>query len=132
VLWLRCLGGGLTITPTLRRGALLLALGLIAGCAGVAPPSPAELAREDADTIRIAAKIRHACLGSGLFKLADGAVAAAVPAAELPVALTNAGVDLVCANPERFAREASTIEWLGRELKAKIAEERGRRSDGSE
>jgi hypothetical protein len=38
-----------------------------------------------------------ACMSSGLFKLVDGTVAAAVPVAALPVALVNAGVDLALA-----------------------------------
>jgi hypothetical protein len=55
-----------------------------------------------------------------LFKMADGLAAALVPAADLPIAAVNAGVDLVCAHPERFAADISTLEWLARNLKAEI------------
>jgi hypothetical protein len=95
------------------------------GCTAPAPIAPAEQARVDSDTARIEHKIAAACLGSGLFKMADGAVAAALPAAEIPVVLVNAGVDLVCADPARFAGDVSTIEWLGRHLREAIAKHRG-------
>ncbi len=61
-------------------------------------------------------RIIRACTQSGLFKLADGVVAAAVPAASLPIAVVNAGVDRVCADPERFSRDISTVEWVLKNL----------------
>lgn len=68
------------------------------------------------DTAKIEAGIVKACLGSGLFKLADGMVAAAVPVAGLPVQVVNAGIDLVCADPARFAADAGTVAWLAKNL----------------
>jgi hypothetical protein len=51
--------------------------------------------------------------------LAGGALEIAVPAATLPVAAVNAGVDKVCADPERFAADVSTEEWLLKNLPRK-------------
>ncbi len=64
----------------------------------------------------ITARIVSACLQSGLFKIADGFVAAAIPAASLPIAVLNAGVDRVCADPERFSADISTVEWVAKNL----------------
>ncbi len=58
------------------------------------------------------ARIVKACMSSGLFKLVDGAVALAVPAASIPVALVNAGVDKVCTHPETAAMDIVTLEQL--------------------
>jgi hypothetical protein len=85
----------------------------LSGCA-MPPPDDARLI---ADTARIQGKIETICLGSGLFKTADGVVSMLVPAANLPVMLVNAGVDAVCAHPAAFAHDASTVEWLVRNLK---------------
>jgi hypothetical protein len=66
----------------------------------------------------VMARIATACMGSGLFKVADGTLAAFVPATALPAALINAGVDQVCANPAQFAANVTTVEWLVRTLAA--------------
>jgi hypothetical protein len=97
----------------------LIALGMI-GLAGCGAMTPADQTRFGVDSVRIQAKIETLCLGSGLFKAADGAVAMFVPAANLPVALVNAGVDRVCAHPAAFAQDASTVEWLARNLAARL------------
>jgi hypothetical protein len=104
----------------LAFGSLLLA---IAGCVH-APPSPTEIARVDQDTARVTRDIAATCLGSGLFKMADGAVARSMPAAELPIDVINAGVDVVCSRPDLFARDAATIEWLARNLRDAIRRRR--------
>ncbi len=68
----------------------------------------------------ITARIIAACTGSGLFKLVDGGVAMAVPAAALPVAVVNAGVDRVCADPVAFSADLSTVEWVAKNLASKL------------
>ena len=56
--------------------------------------------------------IVDACMGSGLFKAADGVVTMFVPAATLPVDLVNAGLDVVCAHPNIFgAADARAADW---------------------
>ena len=77
---------------------------LLVGCQPQ-PPDPAVVQR-----------ILAACTQSGLFKLAGGALAIAVPASTLPLAVVNAGVDKVCADPERFAGDISTVEWVVKNL----------------
>ncbi len=86
---------------------------LLAGCGAILPLQNTPY--NPALTERIVA----ACLQSGLFKLADGLVAAAVPAASLPIAIVNAGVDRVCADPERFSHDISTVEWVIQNLARK-------------
>ena len=66
------------------------------------------------------ARIVAACTDSGLFKLATGALEIAVPATTLPVAVINAGVEKVCADPQRFAGDVSTVEWVEKNLRASI------------
>jgi hypothetical protein len=81
----------------------------LAGC----QPQPADPA--------VVQRIVAACTQSGLFKLAGGVAAIAVPAATLPVAVVNAGVDKVCADPERFAGDVSTVEWVVKNLPRRSA-----------
>lgn len=87
-------------------GVSALVLGL-AGCGGVTmqPADPA-----------VTQRIVQACTASGLFKAVDGALSAAVPAAALPVMVVNAGVDVVCRDPARFAGDVSTVEWVIKNL----------------
>lgn len=91
------------------RKPLISMLGAVAlaGCAGVVaqPADPATTAR-----------IVTACTASGLFKAVDGTLSAAVPAAALPVMVVNAGVDVVCRDPARFAGDISTVEWVVKNL----------------
>jgi hypothetical protein len=108
----------------MNRSRLLAAAAvmmMLVSCSTPPAPPPTEQARLDRDTARVEHEIKTTCLGSGLFKFADGAIAAAVPAAGIPIALVNAGVDFVCAHPDRFAQDASTVEWLTRNFKAEIA-----------
>ena len=64
----------------------------------------------------VVARIERICTASGFFKLVNGAVVLAVPAAAIPIALLNAGVDQVCLDPERFAGDAATLKWLAKNL----------------
>jgi hypothetical protein len=80
----------------------------LAACADVTP--------DPATTARIQKDIVQACLSSGLFKMATGAVTMVVPAATLPIDVLNAGVNVVCADPARFANDASTVEWVIKNL----------------
>ncbi len=68
----------------------------------------------------VTARIIAACTESGLFKLVDGGVAMAVPAAGLPIAVINAGVDRVCADPAAFSADISTTEWVAKNLASKL------------
>ncbi len=77
----------------------------LAACVPQQPADPA-----------VTGRIVRACTASGLFKAVDGAVTMAVPAAALPVMVVNAGVDIVCADPARFAADISTAEWVVRNL----------------
>lgn len=98
---------------TKETGMLFLLAGLLfllAGCVGM-PSAPVPI------DPKIASAIGRACADSGLFKVADGTLTVFVPAAALPVALVNAGVDQVCANPDKFAADASTVVWLIKMLK---------------
>ncbi len=81
----------------------------VAGC-GITPQSA---------NPEVVQRIVAACTASGLFKAVDGALSAAVPAAALPVMVINAGVDRVCADPQRFAGDISTVEWVVRNLAAR-------------
>jgi hypothetical protein len=82
----------------LRSISILLLLG---ACVASQPTDP-----------KVAADIVKVCMASGFFKIVDGVVALAVPAAALPIALVNAGVDIVCKTPETHSADPSTIEWL--------------------
>lgn len=94
------------------KAPALFALALsLAGC--VSPTEPQNEAR-------IEHEIVVACLASPLFKAADGVLTAAVPAATLPVDLVNAGVDIVCGSPALFAHDASTVEWVAKNLAGRI------------
>jgi hypothetical protein len=98
---------------------LILALLALAGCAPAAgivqPADPAATAR-----------IVNACTASGLFKLVEGGVAMAVPAANLPIAVINAGVDKVCANPAAFAGDIATVKWVAKYLSATVSRDLAR------
>jgi hypothetical protein len=87
----------------------VLAFLALAACGPMQPADPA-----------VTARIVAACTQSGLFKAVDGAVTVALPAAALPVMVINAGVDIVCANPERFAADISTVEWVVRNLPRRL------------
>lgn len=86
---------------------ILLAVGIV-GCVERQPSNPATVAR-----------IERLCEDSGFFKLVNGAVVAAVPPASLPISIVNAGIDRVCLDPERFAGDISTVQWLAKNLHAR-------------
>jgi hypothetical protein len=97
----------------IHKGCGVAALLLFVGCQTPAqPPPPPDPA--------VVERILRACTGSGLFKLAGGALEIAVPAAALPVAVVNAGVEKVCADPERFAGDVSTVEWVIKNLRTAV------------
>ena len=93
---------------------LILLAVVLSGCSSMSsvPSRPANPA--------VVAKIVAACTARGLFRpviVAGETVAeAAVPVAALPIGLVRAGVDLVCANPSRFAADISTVEWVAKNI----------------
>jgi len=92
-----------------HKGCGLAVLLFFVGCqTSTEPPPPPDPA--------VVQRILQACTASGFFKLAGGALEIAVPAAALPVAVVNAGVEQVCANPQRFAGDVSTVEWVVKNL----------------
>jgi hypothetical protein len=98
---------------TADKACIIASVLLLASCqSGPVTQQPADPA--------VVARIVHACTNSGLFKLAGGALEIAVPAATLPVAVVNAGVERVCADPERFAGDVSTVEWVVNNLHANV------------
>jgi len=99
----------------MRRVVAAATLALVAGCV----PLTGDPATDNNNTAPIAQKIVDACLASPLFKAADGTLTMIVPAATLPVDVVNAGVDIVCANPAKFAAlDAATADWVNRNLAA--------------
>jgi hypothetical protein len=98
-----------------HRTLALTSVLLLAGCASPSPgPGPVGPPTADPATVT---RIVAACTNSGLFKLAGGAIGVAVPVAALPVAVVNAGVEKVCADPQRFADDVTTVEWVAKNLR---------------
>lgn len=96
----------------LHAVAFTAALGLsiasaLSGCGG--PPQPADP--------KVTADVIKACTGSGLFKMADGTAATLVPSLELPVALVNAGIDRICADPAAVAGDIALAQYWVRYLR---------------
>jgi hypothetical protein len=52
------------------------------------------------------------CTTSGFFKVVNGTIALAYPPAQIPAQILDYGIDQVCTDPERFASDISTVEWL--------------------
>jgi hypothetical protein len=52
------------------------------------------------------------CAATGLFRIGGDVIKVACPIAALPVAWVEAGVDEVCANPDVYAKQIGTVEWL--------------------
>jgi hypothetical protein len=106
----------LTNMSAAHKTLALAGILLLGGCAspgtGAGPGQPPTAA--DPATVQ---RIVAACTNSGLFKLAGGALEVAVPAATLPVAVVNAGVEKVCANPQQFADDVSTVDWVVKNLR---------------
>lgn len=90
-----------------------LALGL-AACGAVGTPPPADP--------KVTAEIVNVCMGSGLFVAINSTLTSLVPVPGVAIAgsLVDAGVMQVCADPARFARDASTVIWLVKLLAAAI------------
>jgi len=96
-----------------HKGCGLAALLLLVGCQMPAePPPPPDPA--------VVQRILRACTASGLFKLAGGVLEIAVPTAALPGAVVDAGVEKVCADPQRFAGDVSTVEWVIKNLRTAV------------
>lgn len=104
----------LGVPKMLKRGAAAGLLLLLVGC--TVPPNP----HQAGDDERVEAKILRACTASGLFRPAiatgEALLEAAVPIATLPVAVVEAGVHLVCAQPHLFAHKISSVEWTVKNL----------------
>lgn len=85
--------------------AALLAFGL-GGCAPLTGDNTK-------DRATITAEVQRACLLSPLFKDINGAVALAVPAANIPAELADAGITIVCTTPELVGDlNADTADWV--------------------
>lgn len=89
-------------------------LGLLVSCGGMPP-----IVAQPADPA-VAHRIVQACTASGLFKTVAGFALAAVPAGPLASSVIDAGVDRVCADPQRFAGDISTVEWVAKNLAAAV------------
>lgn len=95
-----------------RLATPLLSLALLSGC-GAVTMQPADPA--------VTARIAQACLASGLFKTGVGfGLSFAGPPGEIANQVFSAGVDRVCANPEAFAADVSTVEWVAKNLAAAV------------
>jgi hypothetical protein len=90
--------------------AAAVVLCTLAGCAGTTQPADP----------KVVAEIVQACTGSGLFVAVNSLATSAVPVPGLAIAgqLLDAGITQVCANPEMYAADVSTIEWLIKNLSA--------------
>jgi hypothetical protein len=102
--------------PVFAGAIALLAGAALAGCSGVEmqPADPT-----------VTARIVAACTADGVFRQVGGRLALSmvpVPGVATADAILAAGVDLVCANPERFSAEASTALWVTRNLAARVAQ----------
>lgn len=85
---------------------------LLAGCgAAMQPADPA-----------ITARIVAACMADRVFVMVGGRlVLGAVDPTRVAAPLIAAGVDVVCANPERFSADLSTAEWVLKNLPGRSA-----------
>jgi muramidase (phage lysozyme) len=105
----------LGVSRTVKGAAAAALVLLLVGCAQL-PVNP----HQAGDDERVETKILRACTASGLFRPAiatgEALLEAAVPIATLPVAVVEAGVHLVCANPHGFGHEIATVEWVIKNL----------------
>ncbi len=88
---------------------------------GLAACTAADEAAIGASADKIEEKIVKACTASGLFKTATTVALAAVPAGTLPKAAIDAGVDLVCGDPAKYAKDAGTVAWVAKNLRDIVA-----------
>ncbi len=83
---------------------------LLAACGVV--PQPADPA--------VTRGIEAACMADGVFVRFGGRlVLGAVDPTRVAAPIIAAGVDLVCADPERFSADISTVEWVISNLRAR-------------
>jgi hypothetical protein len=74
-------------------------------------PDPTAIARIEADIVK-------ACTADGLFRPAvQAGVAIAVPAGQLPLSVVEAGIDRICADPARYARDIGAAEQVAKTLR---------------
>ena len=93
----------------MNRLAIALPM-LLSGCAGV------QMQPADPGTVRA---IVAACTADGVFKNFGGRlVLAAADPTRVAAPLIAAGVDVVCADPERFAADAATAAWVFKNISA--------------
>lgn len=100
----------MSVLPFVRESlSRAIAFGLLAAALAAcgAPPSPGSVPPDP----KLVSEIGTACMGSGFFKAADGVVTMFVPEATLPVALINAGVDKVCADPTAIAGDVALAKY---------------------
>ena len=69
----------------------------------------------------ITARIVAACTADRVFVRVGGRlVLGAVDPTRVAAPLIAAGVDIVCADPERFSADISTAEWVAKNLAGKL------------
>ena len=106
----------ITLEHTWRRPDPFLWIGSLAILALVScgtVPQPADPA--------VTQRIVAACMADGFFKMVGGRlVLAAVDPTRIAAPLIAAGVDIVCASPERFAGDISTVEWVLKNTASKL------------
>lgn len=101
------------IKQLISAGSLVL-LAACSGQLGLAPSQPADPA--------VVSKIIAACTADGVFKSVGGRlVLGALPYAGQADAIIAIGVDKVCAEPERFASDAATAIWVGKNLAGRLS-----------
>jgi hypothetical protein len=90
----------------MKLSALAVTAALLTACVAPQPADPATVA-----------KITRICMASGFFHLVNGGLALVYP---VPARLLDYGIDQVCMNPERFASDVSTVEWLLKNLPSRL------------
>ncbi len=98
----------------MRLLSSITALSLVlTGCVSPPPAQP--------PNPNVTKRIVEICTHSGFFKVVNGIVSTAYPAAGLPVSLLDMGIDKVCMNPEKYSSDISTVEWLLRNMPRQTA-----------
>jgi hypothetical protein len=102
-------------SPPMKKGKGYIAgMALAAMLAGCAVPGAPAL---PGDPI-VRAKIVAVCAYSGLWQMVGNfAGLIPIPGITVAISLLNAGADRVCNNPDEFAQDASTVEWLIRQFR---------------
>ena len=82
----------------MKLSALFTTAALLTACVAPQPADPA-----------VVVKITRICMASCFFHVVNGGLALVYP---VPALLLDYGIDQVCMNPERFASDVTTVEWL--------------------